>query len=145
MLGITDPSQEYFKDGSWGWNGTTWVKLPLVFGYYDQWVEDLGGVKAGAGTYEQDSGHVPAGEIWVLQLLSLANWTAVRGGVFLQLMGSVDYSSLAYHAGPAQYVPVIGRGPVVLGDGDYVKVRQLSCVNADVISAAVWGYKMKVS
>lgn len=30
-MSVTDPAQEYFKDGLWGWNSTdgTWVKLPV--------------------------------------------------------------------------------------------------------------------
>lgn len=27
MTGITDPGEEYFKDGIWGWVGTAWKKL----------------------------------------------------------------------------------------------------------------------
>ena len=30
-MGITDPAEEYFKDGVWGWDATdgVWVKVPV--------------------------------------------------------------------------------------------------------------------
>lgn len=37
MPGITDPAEEYFKDGTWGWNETTeeWEKVNVVDGHLE--------------------------------------------------------------------------------------------------------------
>lgn len=32
MTGITNPAEEYFKDGLWAWNGTAWVKVTVDAG-----------------------------------------------------------------------------------------------------------------
>lgn len=142
---ITDPSEEYFKDGTWGWNGTDWVKLPIVFGYYERWAEDLGETKSGAGAFVSASTAVPAGEVWVLQCLHVRNETGARGAVTMFLMGGVDWSACAYVVAPGQGAPVLFQGPVTLREGDSLYVQQLACQDADVIRSAAWGYKMKVA
>ena len=66
MPGITNPTEEYFKDGGWGWDGTQWRKLNLTFGYYDRYAEKQEGINVPAGTQTFNFATVPANEVWVI-------------------------------------------------------------------------------
>lgn len=53
MSGITDPSEVYFKDGQWHWNGSTWVKVNYVdttvfAGSYDRGIARINVVQTAA-------------------------------------------------------------------------------------------------
>jgi len=189
MSGITDPTEEYFKDGLWGWvtdqwkklvataggalhiqfagqeadvevaqttpadmrvgahgwDGSVWRKLPLIWGYSDRWVVDLGETKDGDGNYEKSTTAVGAGEVYVLQAVTFYNETGVRGQASVWGMGGVNYLCLARDSAPAINEVVRWTGKLVLKQGDYVRVQQLNCINNDVLNVKVWGYKMKVA
>jgi hypothetical protein len=85
---ITDPSEQYFKDGLWGWTGTLWEKLkafsnllgiashgwdgsvwrkePIRLGFSSQYLE----LETDTGTGSLLSltfSIVPSGELWVVE------------------------------------------------------------------------------
>jgi hypothetical protein len=145
MSGITNPAEEYFKDGLWGWNGSKWKKLALLLGYTDRWAEDAAGIKSGAGTYQYDTAAVPSGYVYVAAVVSLLNITGARGMCRLFAMGGANYVCLAATVTPAQYVPTIFTGMITLKEGDYLRLTQLSCQDGDVLYGGVYGYKMAIS
>lgn len=189
MSGITDPAEEYFKDGLWawvtsaweklvadasgflqinvaaqdidvevtqtaaadltpgvcGWDGSAWHKLPLIFGYSDRYMEDLGGTKSGAGTYTGTGTAVSGGEVWVVQRFTMSNWGGARGRARLQVVVGATAYELAGITAPVQYEAVEMAGPLVLKEGDKVQIKQLLCLDGDVIQGLVWGYKMKIA
>jgi len=145
MSGPTDPSEAHFDKGQWGFDGTVWRRLQLLWGYYDRWAEDLGGTKSGAGTYQAQTTVVPAGYVYVLQCVSLVNDGGSRGRTRFFLMGGVNYVCLAAAVTPAQFVPLVWNGGVPLKEGDSVLVQMVSCLDADVLYGGAWGYKMRVN
>jgi len=145
MSGITDPTEEYFKDGSWGWDGTRWRKLNLTWGVYDRLSQDLGGVVGGAGTYTKASTAVPAGYVHVIYGITFTNNTGARGWItFAATIGGVVLY-VARYATPVAVMPYTMLGPFVLLGADVITVSQASCVLNDVITAGIWGYKMQVT
>jgi len=142
--GPTNPSEAYFDKGLWGYDGSQWRKLQLVFGYYDRWAEGLGGTKSGDGTYVKSSAAVPAGYVYVVQGISLINGSGARGPVLLHYRaGAVDVV-VGFDDAPLIYQPTLFTGVLVLKEGDYVMVEQASCLNGDVLTGGVCGYKMRV-
>lgn len=144
MPGITDPAEEYFKDGSWGWDGTRWRKGAIPFAYTAQWYENLGNASAPGGTYSVNSTAVPAGYIYVLQALSIENDTGARGMARIFARPSGLYTCLGYTLAPAQFQPTYFSGAIVLKAGDTVLVTQLATVAGDAIYASVIGYKVAI-
>lgn len=145
MPGITDPTEAYFKDGQWGWDGTRWRKLPMVWGYSDRYFEDLGGTKSGDGTYSSYGTPVPEGEVWVVQGLYISNESGARGYASLFLYVGASGYFLYNNQTPARYEHMRWDGALVLKAGDKARIFQLSCLDGDTINGGVWGYKMKVA
>lgn len=145
MPGITNPAEPYFKDGIWGWDGSVWRKLPLIWGYSDRWLEDLGGTKSGAGNYQKFGAVVPAGYVYVLQALFIRNDSGARGRAYLEVYDGSDMYSLVTVMVPARYEVCAWDGALVLKAGDRVVVTQHTCLDADVLKGGSWGYKMKVT
>jgi len=144
-MGITDPAQEYFKDGGWGWTGTAWVKLGLLWGYYDRLAEDLGDLNPGAGSYTKYSTAVPAGEVHVIRGISYMNNSGARGALDFRAYFGALFTFLYAAPVPGASTPHFISCDFVLKEGDRVRVNQASVVAGDDIYSAVWGYKMKVA
>jgi len=145
MSGVTNPAEPFFKDGSWGWDGTVWRKLPLVFGYSDRWEQDLSETLVGNQNWSGNTALVPSGYIYVAQFMHLQNNSGVRGSRYMAFRVGVTVHHCAYTTTPPQYIPDIWNGGVPLKEGDYIAMYQGSCLDGDVIKAGVWGYKMKIA
>lgn len=145
-LGVTESSPLTAIQGqAYGWDGSQWRKSGLLWGYNDRYAEDLGGTKSGAGQYSANSTAVPAGEIWVVNFVTLRNHTAARGAALLMVYDGSAYYRFVYDATPAQSVPLTYTGNLALKEGDFINVRMDTCQDGDTIHAGVWGYKMKVN
>ena len=144
-MGITDPAQEYFKDGGWSWNGAEWVKNSPPFSVSARWAEDLGGTKVGAGTYSKYSVAVPSGYFYVAQFMFFRNTSGTRSSSYLSLYAGATRYILSFVFAPDRHIPDIWNGGVVLQQGDRVRITQSGCLDGDNIEAGVWGYLMKVT
>lgn len=144
MPGITNPAEEHFDKGLWGYDGSAWRKLALLWGYTDRYSEDLGGTKSGAGQYVGTGTSVPAGEVWTVNFVTLRNQTGSRGAGLLMVHDGSLYYRFAYEASSTQSIPLIFTGSLPLKEGDYIQVRMDACSDNDVLQAGVWGYKMAV-
>lgn len=145
MTGITDPTNPYFKDGAWGWDGTQWRKLALLWGYSAAYREAIDDDNADAGSNTLASTAVPAGSVYVIQLISAFNNTTNIPSIELRLVGTAGLFKMQRTAlGVAAY-PVNLIGEFVLEEGDYVQAVFFACVAGDDIRLRVWGYEMKVT
>jgi len=115
-----------------------------LWGFAEEWDEDLGGTATGA-TYEESSSAVPAGEVWVLQACSIRNNTRAMTGVSIDISrGSGASVFLAYAANVAQFAPLLAGGMYALVTGDLVNLYAGATQAGDVIKAGVVGYKMAI-
>jgi hypothetical protein len=144
-MSVTDPTEAYFKNGLWGWDLTQWRKLPLIFGYTDRYAENLGGTKSGAGIYTGSMTAVPAGNIIVANYLMARNTITAPTFITLHAYDGTNYYLFTRTATPGAANPVQWDGSFVLKEGDYLEVRVHGCLDADVIEAVVWGYKMAIA
>ena len=145
MTGITNPTEEYFKDGTWGWDGTQWQKLGLIFGYYDRLAGQVVNDNASAGNNTLTGNPVPAGEIHVIQAVSVVDITSNVTRIYLRAnAGAIsciiadEYSVTAGHW-------VIALPNIVMKAGDYLSCIFYDCTAGDDLYLRWWGYKMKVT
>lgn len=144
MAPITNPAEPLFVSGSWGWDGSTWRKLALLFGYSEQLFlahsETLD--TAGDKIYLFDA--VPAGELWIVQHVAAAASTNTTYGITF----SVAYSSAVYHFYSSTYtnagLQVSCHYDVVLPPGAQLRVAWYSAAAGDTVYAYALGYKMKI-
>jgi len=144
-MGITNPTEEYFKDGGWGWDGTRWRKLALVWGYTDRLAVRVDHTKVGAGDYAMDFAAVPAGEIWVLNTVVSRNSATASQQEYLLSDTVTFYPIFAYGTPAPNVFRMSGYLQFVMRAGDGVRIWFRACTNADVLTGEIWGYKMSVA
>lgn len=144
-MGPTQATEEYFNRGTWGHDETQWRKLALLWGYSDRWAEWLGETKSGAGAFSGLTVVVPAGYVYVARFAFVRNNTGNRGAASIAFYDATNYHYCAYDASPVAWVPLLWNGALPLKAGDRMYTGMASCLDADVIQAGVWGYKMKVT
>ena len=142
---ITDPTEQYFKDGTWGWDGSQWRKLPIVWGYSDRYAEYLSTNDATAGNNYLTGTLVPVGEVWVVTNLLLLNvgsaTVATQGELYDGTTGFIVHRVSA----PASGAIIEWQGQVYLKAGDRMRATFYSCSLGDNLRATFLGYKMKVA
>ena len=115
--------------------------LPAV-GFNEIWDENLGGI-ADSTTWDKSSATVPAGETWVLQCVSLSDYSGPTGLAFLAIHRASGAVVLLRRAPSLiQYAVGMESGNWVLGEGDRVQVYATGIAVDDVIQAGLIGYKM---
>jgi len=167
MSGITNPAEEYFKDGLWawatntweklvssggilynalhGWDGDSWQKLPMLWGFSGTVAEDAGGAAPSAGLITLHSSTARAGEVWVIENIGARNDTT--NSTRLVIYATVDaVVTRLYDADPGDVgVSAIWGGRVRLGDGDKISVMYYDSLEDDALKFRFCGYKMKIA
>ena len=145
MSGPTDPTEAHFDKGTWGFDGTVWRKLPMVWGYSALWDEDLGGTAADV-FYSAQTAAIPATEVRVLQAVSVRNTTRSCGPVVIYMTRpSGALVACGYVASLNTNIPLLVTGTFALGAGDVLWVYVAATQVNDVIQAGVVGYKMAIA
>lgn len=144
MTGITNPAEPFFKDGIWGWDGTQWRKLPLVFGWSDTYAESEILNDVAAGNHSLTFSTVPAGEIWVVTYWSA--YSDQSNAVRIQFQPNIAGAAraLKHVAYPAALLTVEGPYPLILQKDDFLTARFITCSSGDDLRSHAAGYKMKV-
>ena len=145
MTGITNPTEEYFKDGIWGWDGSRWRKLGLLFGYSDTVSGGVANDNASAGFNYLSSATVPSGEIWVIQAISGSNVNTACSKIILLVRGSNLDCPILDQVSCTADVWVTWTGSVALKAGDCLRVYFYGCTAGDDIRLRYLGYKVSVA
>jgi len=145
MGGITDPAEEYFKDGIWGWDGTQWRKLGLLFGYRATVGENVSNLDAGEGENCLTSTPVPQGEVWVIQDIAGVNVNTSCARIAMYVCRSNREYPLLDQTSCSVYIWVIWTGNIVLSEGDCLKIRFFGCTAGDDIHLRYLGYKVSLT
>ena len=145
MTGITNPTEEYFKDGLWGWDGTQWRKLGLALWYYEPYSQDLS-CTASSSTPGVWSSAVPNGYIYIVNAASIKNATRAVDRAEIRVYSDTNVNTyLNCLLSPAQHQPAIFTGQLVLSPGWKIFMTMIGCSVDDVIQAGVAGYKVKIT
>jgi len=145
MSGITDPKEAYFKDGIWGWDGTVWHKLAMVFGYSDRWAENAEGAATGAGNAVAVTAAVPAGYVYVLQQAEAFHDAAAAVELLVTPTVGALLCGLVHELAAAAWVHYSWTGSLVLKAGDRIVATATAPGDGKKVHLHTWGYKMKVA
>lgn len=145
MGGVANPAEEYFKDGIWGWDGTVWRKLPLVWGYSDLLYESYENLNAPAVFAFLTAASVPAGEIWIITHILAYDTDNAITRINLVAHDGVTAHAIRAKQTIAVYEEVMFTGRLVLKKDWYIQAHYWGCTAGDDIYLHIHGYKMKVA
>ena len=126
------------------YDGATWRKSNLLWGYNDRWIENLGGTQSNAGMYSATTTEVSEGYVYILQLLSIRNISSAGGTTLLRVLPETGSYVFLWAPSRLKFEPLLWTGELCLKAGDTVRVTMGSCGDGDTIEAVAWGYKLKV-
>lgn len=145
MSGITNPSERYFKDGLWTFDGSVWRPQNQLLAYRDVVRAQYYNPSASAGANVNNFAAIATGYVHVIEVMAGVNfstaagtvrWEIVSGGV-AYLIGLSDYKT------PTRELSYIGS--FVLNSGENIRVTFNLCVLADVLYAAIAGHKFLIA
>lgn len=164
--GPTEPTEQFFRRGLWGWASTTWErltslsnllgvalhgydgsdwqKLPLVWGYTDRWAVTRSDLSATAGSNTLQTIAVPAGEIYILHALTGLNVNSICSMRFRVRSASIACTLTTFINQAASVVAAKDYTGLVLKEGDQAEVVFDGCTLNDDIYLVAWGAKMAV-
>lgn len=145
MPGITDPTEAYFKDGTWGWDGTQWRKLAMVWGYSERYAEIELEEDVSAGDVTLTFSTVPDGEVWVVGVFSAYLFTGSTIDVHFRIVSSAGSQILSIQDTGTAHLTRHAPTPIILSKDDYLQVVFSGCPATANCYANVNGYKMKVA
>ena len=145
MPGITNPSEKYFKDGQWTFDGTVWRPQNQLLAYRDTIREVYSETKVGAGTATFDFSTCPAGYVYVLTYLFCVNLSTAAAYIVAYVYDGV--SSIRVDLTAYETVTRIFRLPcqLVLKASDRLRYEIYSCANGDVLRGSAHGYKFLIA
>ena len=141
----TDPTEQFFGRGGWGWDGTRWRKLPMLWGYTDRVFQNLSEAAPDTGTWTKYSTAVPAGEIHKLEFCYVVNDSRVGSSVTFALQSGGVTNYFVYTTTVARYFPNTFVGSITLKEGDQLRITMGGVTAGDAMKAAFWGTKMAVA
>lgn len=143
-MGPVQPTEPYFNKGLWGWSGSQWRKLSLLWGYTDRLAETVAHVKVGGGNYVMAVGTVPAGEVWTVNAVFSINQTSLISQLHWVKDGT-DFYYVKVFTGVALGVwSVTENVRYVLKEDDSVGVLFWAAIHDDSLIGQVWGTKQAV-
>ena len=166
MTGITDPSEEYFKDGLWGWastvweklvsssgllhtgshgwDGSAWQKLGMVWGFSSQYAEREYNHTHAAGTVALTFSTCPVGVVRVVLGLGAYNDGSISSAVYLYHNVSGANRRVWCKLLPPKNEVVGIPAPLILVNPDYLYVSFSGTDEDDNCDAFAWGYDMSL-
>lgn len=144
-MGITNPAEQYFKDGGWHWTGSTWIKGGLAFEYAGDIMGRLANASSGAGYQNLQGGAVPAGEIWVITAMEAHSAVLGTSATYVGVRrGAVDY-----WAGAGGALPVDAgfswAGQICLVEGDKPQCGWICAAGGRYLLFHWFGYIMRLT
>ena len=117
-MGITNPGQEYFKDGAWGGDGTKWVKSGLPFAYGGRVAGTVVVAAADVGGNTINGDTVPANTIWCINTLEAHNNISATTAALLGMQSGATKYWVAAGGSRLTSVGFAWAGQVFLTAGD---------------------------
>jgi len=145
MFGVTNPSEASFKDGIWGFDGSVWRKLGLLWGYSDRLAEFDTHTKVGAGSALRALFTVPSGYIYVVNATMSKNIDKITVQNHLLYDGSDYYSVFQSTPTAVNQWQVNANLFYALKQDDKLTFQFVSCDADDDLEFGAWGYKMRVT
>ena len=116
-----------------GWIGAAWRKNPLLLGYSGDKSEEISDLSASAGTNILTSTSVPAGELWVVEVISGRNKNSAPSQALLQVVVNSVVVILADKETIAANEYITWSGTITLSQGDTIRAVFFGCTLNDDI------------
>jgi len=144
MVGPTNPSEEHFHRGIWGFDGDVWRKLQLLFGFGGIVEESLSDTNLDAGLNSLKGALVPAGEIWVVQnaMISYVGTAPTKISIVVTDL-AVSLALLAI-ASPVSGQDYCWGGTCILQEGDQMSAWVTGATAGDDLYFRYAGYRMEI-
>lgn len=127
------------------YDGSAWVKSPILWGYTDRVLERKFDLTAGAGTNTVDHTVVPAGEVWRITHVTVLNANSTCTGIRLHVWNGSDSFIVKEILSTVANVPYSYSGVWTLKEGDYFSSMFRGCTANDDLYSYIFGSKMKVA
>lgn len=126
------------------YTGAAWVKSNLLWGYNDALHDQAIDNNVSAGTDSVDGSAVPANELWVVQRI-ISHWAGTSCTKTLVILVS-DSTQHVLDAdfSPASGVYLITEGPLVMKEGDFLRLTGEGLTAGDDLRIYWHGYKMDI-
>jgi len=144
MVGPTNPSEEHFHRGLWGFDGNVWRKLQLLFGFGGIVEEALVDDDLAGGTNALYGSYVPAGEIWIIQNAGIYYLGTDPTRLQILASGLAEDVRLLYESSPSSDVWYCWGGTCILQEGDRVGGLVNGATAGDDLYFRYAGYKMEI-
>jgi len=145
MSGPTDPAEGHFDKGLWGFDGTVWRKLQLLFGYHSIYRELVTVAHVGDGTYWHKLTAVPANELWVINSIVTAANKAAAGMCALSVYEGASFYHVKAVPSLAANTSLDVTGSFVLSVGMQVACYYNTLAANATVNLYALGYKMKLN
>lgn len=145
MSGVLSPSDYYFKDGLWTYDGSVWRPQNQLLAYRDTLRLVYSNNDAAAGAVTYDFTAVPAGEVHVITTAYLYDATTATVGCEFDVVssGTAYPITTTYYDTVKQTLHYVGS--LVIKAGENLRAGFYSCVLHDVLRAFIHGYKFKIA
>ena len=145
MTGITNPTEEYFKDGIWGWDGSQWRKQGILLGYHSALSLNIINSNASAGTNILETDAVEMNYLWVMETIGVANVNTAPSRLTIYVYrGGTNYPLLDTSS-TVVGVYSIWNGQLVMVAGDRIRAYIYGCTAGDDLYLRVLGYKVTLA
>jgi len=142
---ITDPSEQYFKDGGWSWDGSKWIKGGLAFEYASQVLGEVTTGTAAAGNNFLAGGAVPADYIWVITSMAVVDTVNGMSGARLGVLVGAVHKWAAMTGALAVRVGYSWAGQLILVEGDKPEAMCQGVTLNDDLYFYYFGYAMRLT
>jgi hypothetical protein len=130
---------------AYGWDGSAWRKLQLLFGYTDRWAEQVTVVSTGAGTTTASTTAVSAGYVHVAENIVVYHSDPVARICNLFHNDGAANRYLGIAPALAQNTGFHIPGRVILKAGDLLSATIAALAVGQGVVLAVNGFKMKIN
>lgn len=145
MPGITDPAEAYFKDGQWGWDGTQWRKLPLVFGYSGLLGILVSDTDLAAGSVHLPTSTVPAGYLWIVTNINMRYIGTPPTRMTITMKVNGLGCDLLRQLAPVSDTMYSAQGWWICGFDDYLDLYIVGATATDDAHMYVTGFTMAIA
>jgi len=144
MVGPTNPSEEHFHRGLWGFDGSVWRKLQLLFGFGGVVEEEVVDDNLDAGGNGIQGANVPSGEIWIVQVASIQYLGTSPNNLQIFCGGLGGDVRLLYEKSPVNGVWYCWSGSAILQEGNGVHGYVGGATAGDTLKLRYAGYRMEI-
>lgn len=142
---ITNPKEPYFKDGIWGWDGSVWRKLPMVWGYSELAGEDLKNTNLPAGLSVLEGTAVGTGEVMVVAQVEFFYLGTAPDRIDCRAYGTPGTPILLARASPVPGDYYYTHCFQILAEGHTMRATVKGATAGDAFYFRYSGYKMKIA